>query len=463
MNILLNKQAEQEEDWIKHILKILLSAEEANKYKDLQHVVKTIEHEEIKELVLYHSKVVLSEIKNIYTVLGGIVNGGGWGGYKGTLDVSPQEGKRLQKLRSRRRKHNLRVKKYYLLNRYYKRLCRIYEEENSLLRQLCIGHRVGNTREVEVLVNGLKKKGTKNLLVKCGITYQVGRNFPVRIKPKWKWIRGAEKRASKPRLNLKKGTRIFRFIPHVDMAQNQSDGEFVSEEGSEPNGENQSSQVGSLKMGTSKCYIYATEAEVKNDNEMVTPNGPNDNDSDGDKEIEVELKEEEEECTEEVTQEEESNHQKGASVGEETSAAVVKELSGGENGVDVMVNEQSEQTDEVPVEEHPNKELNNGHEKKDSHLSVANNKLEQMDKSHFVESNMDKRTKLKKKKKVAERGEKEEKKKKKKNINVQHINVVNEKEEEKSDDQNLPEILGKTVEEKERVIPSQEVYHDCTH
>ncbi|GAB65047.1 hypothetical protein PCYB_042510 [Plasmodium cynomolgi strain B] len=78
MDVLLNKQTENEGEWTKYILKFLLTAEEANKSKDIQDIVNRIEHEEIKELVLYHSKVVLSEIRKIYKVLGGLVNGGVW-------------------------------------------------------------------------------------------------------------------------------------------------------------------------------------------------------------------------------------------------------------------------------------------------------------------------------------------------------------------------------------------------
>ncbi|ANQ06485.1 Uncharacterized protein PCOAH_00008420 [Plasmodium coatneyi] len=459
MDVLLNKQAEQEEDWTKRIFKILLTAEEANKSKDFHHIVKTIEHEEIKELVLYHSKVVLSEIRKVYKVLGGLVNGGGLVRCKGRFDVFPREEERLHRLRSKRGKHNnLRIKKCYLLNRYYRRLCRIYEEENSLLRRLCVGHRVGDANQVGAFTNGHNNITTKNLLLKCGITYQakVGRTFPVQIKSKWKWIRGALKRASKPRLNLNRDNRIFRFVPHVDMHKKHPDGESLEEETSGPNGETQNSHVGTPKVSTSKCYVYETEAEVKSGNEMDTPNGQEVNDC-ADAPME-------EECTEGITEEEKPSQQNDPPVGEEALADGVKESIGGDTSVDVTVNEQSEQTGEAPLEENPKEELYHEHEKRDNHLTVANSKLEQMDESHLVESNMDKKTKLKKKKKVAERGEKEEKKKKKKNFNLQQTNVVTEKEEDGTGDPPVEKILDKDTEERnEGVVPSQEVYHDCTH
>ncbi|KJP89056.1 hypothetical protein AK88_01349 [Plasmodium fragile] len=466
MHVLLNKHAEQEADWTKHILNILLTAEEENKSKDFRDIMKTIEHEEIKDLVLYHSKVVLSEIKNIYRVLGGLVTGSGWVGCKGHFDVSPREEKQLHRLRRNRGgKTNLRVKKCDLLNRYYRRLCRIYEEENSLLRRLCMDSPVGQASEVQAPTKGNDSITTQNRLLKCGITYQakVGRNFPVEIKSKW--IRGALKRASKNRLNLKGDTRIFRFVPHVDMAKKQLDEESLADERSGPNGqETQKSQAGAPMMSTSTCYINAEESEVKSCNEMAASHFTNDNNCNGDTTMDVDLKGEEVECTKRITQEETSIRQNDALVGEETSATNVNASGGGDTGADVMVNEQSEQTGEVPVEEHNKKGLNDGYEKRDNNLMVANSKLEQMHKSHVVESSMDKKTKSKKKKKVAERREKEGNKKKKKILNVHQTNVVTEKEEEKTGDQPLADILDKDTEKmNEGGVFCQEVYHDCTH
>ncbi|EUD66861.1 hypothetical protein C922_02846 [Plasmodium inui San Antonio 1] len=468
MDVLLNKKAEHEAEWTKRIFNILLTAEEEKKSKDYQDVVRTIEREEIKELLLYHSKVVLSEIRKIYRVLGGLVNGGDWVGCKRPLDVSPREEEPLHKLRSKKGGPNLRVKKWYLLNRYYRRLCRIYEEENSLLRRLCMGSPVGDASEVEAGSKGHDKRTTQNILRKCGITYEakIGTTLPVQIKSKWRWIRGELRRGRKPRLNKRRDTRIFRFVPHVERVEKQLDGESLADERSAPNGRTQNSQVEAPKISTSKCNVYETEAEVRSSNEMAVPNGATVNDCHDDAAMEVGLKEEEEECTQGFTQEEEkSSRQNGALIGGETSGTGVKASSGGATRIDVTVNEQSEQTGEAPVEEHPGKGLNDELEKRDNHLSAENSKLEQMHRSHLVESNMDKKTKLKKKKKVAERTEKgEKKKKKKKNLNVQQTNVVTEKEEEIAGDHSLADILDKATEKtNEGVILCQEVYHDCTH
>ncbi|CAG9482745.1 unnamed protein product [Plasmodium vivax] len=443
LDVLLEKQAKHDAEWTKHILKILLTAEEANKVKDFQDVIKTIEHEEIKELLLHHSKVVLFEIKKIYGVLGGLVNdGGGRVGRKGRLDVPPREGLPLNLLRSKRGKPNLRAKKWYLLNRYYRRLCRIYEEENSLLRRLLMGSPVGDANEVEALPRRHNHIAKQTLLGRCVITYQakVGRTFPVEMKSKW--IRGALKRGSKHRLNLKRDTRIFRFVPHVDMVKGQLGGESLSEEGSEPSGGTQNSQVDAPKMSTSKCYVYPREEEVKSCSDMAMPNGPIVNDCEGDEAMEVGVKGQEEKHPEGVIQEEKNSRQDGPLFGEEAPS-----------GGDVGVNASSEQAGEAPVEDHPKKELTDGHEKGDNHLGAANSKLGQIDK----------KTKLKKKKKVGERREKGEKKKKKK-LNAQQTNAVTGKEENGGGDHPLADVPDKATEEaNEGVVLCQEVYHDCTH
>ncbi|KMZ88272.1 hypothetical protein PVBG_05136 [Plasmodium vivax Brazil I] len=195
-------------------------------------------------------------------------------------------------------------------------------------------------------------------------------------------------------------------------------------------------------MSTSKCYVYPREEEVKSCSDMAMPNGPIVNDCEGDEAMEVGVKGQEEKHPEGVIQEEKNSRQDGPLFGEEAPT-----------GGDVGVNASSEQAGEAPVEDHPKKELTDGHEKGDNHLGAANSKLGQIDK----------KTKLKKKKKVGERREKGEKKKKKK-LNAQQTNAVTGKEENGGGDHPLADVPDKATEEaNEGVVLCQEVYHDCTH
>ncbi|SBS80804.1 conserved Plasmodium protein, unknown function [Plasmodium ovale curtisi] len=133
----------------KDIFAILKRTEEMNKSHDLSELMRKIEHEEIKQLIYMNTKLFLHEVKKVYQVLGKFAENRVHNDEHNLEErhccccktiFENSNGSMVVK-KERKNKTNLMVKKCIILEKYYKKLCKKYRDENNLLRNLILKKR----------------------------------------------------------------------------------------------------------------------------------------------------------------------------------------------------------------------------------------------------------------------------------------------------------------------------------
>ncbi|SBT32385.1 conserved Plasmodium protein, unknown function [Plasmodium ovale wallikeri] len=133
----------------KDIISILKRTEEMNKSHDLSELMRKIEHEEIKQLIYMNTKLFLHEVKKVYQVLGNFAENRAHNDDDNLEEnhcccckniFENSNGSMIVK-KERKSKTNLMVKKCIILEKYYKKLCKKYRDENNLLRNIILKKR----------------------------------------------------------------------------------------------------------------------------------------------------------------------------------------------------------------------------------------------------------------------------------------------------------------------------------
>ncbi|CRG98818.1 conserved Plasmodium protein, unknown function [Plasmodium relictum] len=163
LNFIIEQYKVNANDLNKNILQNIKITEEINKTKDINDLMRKIEHEEIKELISLNLKLFLTEIKKIYDILN-YFSCKEYNENKKLVDIiktgkNHSNDDRKNKInRKQFKKINLLTKKYIILKKYYKKLCKKYKEENNILKKIYFN----NKNMIYLSKNHCKKKYNSN-------------------------------------------------------------------------------------------------------------------------------------------------------------------------------------------------------------------------------------------------------------------------------------------------------------
>ncbi|CRG95423.1 conserved Plasmodium protein, unknown function [Plasmodium gallinaceum] len=214
-------------DLNKNILQNIKITEEINKTKDINDLMRKIEHEEIKELISLNLKLFLIEIKKIYHTLNDFLFKE-FNQNKKLSDIIKTKAhdsceKKINKIsRKQYTKINLIIKKYIILKKYYKKLCKKYKEENNMLKKIYLhninigqlskehymkSYNINSNQNNSILID-LKKNYKKNILsnsilYKDYLNNAIFKKYILNKKDN-KLIQNIIKKSQKLQLNLKK-------------------------------------------------------------------------------------------------------------------------------------------------------------------------------------------------------------------------------------------------------------------
>ncbi|CAD2096953.1 conserved Plasmodium protein, unknown function [Plasmodium vinckei] len=145
---LTNKKLMNNTNMNKYILDILKLIQELSKTNKINNFIRKMEYNEIKELIFINTKLLRHTTKKIYNILNDFVRNKTPDIYNSTeensLYDSSIKNKAQTDYKQLHKKNKTLFKKYIILQKYYKKICKKYKEENEYLKNHFLKKKMGN-------------------------------------------------------------------------------------------------------------------------------------------------------------------------------------------------------------------------------------------------------------------------------------------------------------------------------
>ncbi|SCL97336.1 conserved Plasmodium protein, unknown function [Plasmodium chabaudi chabaudi] len=143
-----NKKLMNSTDMNKNILDILKLVQELNKTNKINNFIRKMEYNEIKELIFINTKLLRHTTKQIYNILNDLVRNKTSHIYnsaeENSLYDSCIKNKPQNDYKKLYKKNKTLFKKYIILQKYYKKICKKYKEENDYLKKHFLEKKIGS-------------------------------------------------------------------------------------------------------------------------------------------------------------------------------------------------------------------------------------------------------------------------------------------------------------------------------
>ncbi|KEG00426.1 hypothetical protein YYE_04610 [Plasmodium vinckei vinckei] len=145
---LTNKKLLNSTNMNKDTLNILKLLQELNKTNKINNFIRKMEYNEIKELIFINTKLLRHTTKKIYNILNDLVKNKTPDIYNSTEENSLYDSSIKNKAqidyKQLYKKNKTLFKKYIILQKYYKKICKKYKEENDYLKNHFLEKKTGN-------------------------------------------------------------------------------------------------------------------------------------------------------------------------------------------------------------------------------------------------------------------------------------------------------------------------------
>ncbi|ETB57056.1 hypothetical protein YYC_04905 [Plasmodium yoelii 17X] len=170
MNPVMNKRIINDTNINKNILEILKHVQKLNKSNQINHFIRKMEYNEIKEMIFINTKMVTNSVKKIYNILNNFVKNKTMHLNNNTEYNSLYGNYIKNKSQNYYKKNKTIFKKYIILQKYYKKICQKYKEENEYLKNQILAKK---NHDQNGWKNGAKgdKKKDKNVI--SGINHNI--------------------------------------------------------------------------------------------------------------------------------------------------------------------------------------------------------------------------------------------------------------------------------------------------
>ncbi|SCM04721.1 conserved Plasmodium protein, unknown function [Plasmodium chabaudi adami] len=173
-----NKKLMNSTDMNKNILDILKLVQELNKTNKINNFIRKMEYNEIKELIFINTKLLRHTTKQIYNILNDLVRNKASYIYnsaeENSLYDSCIKNKAQTDYKQLHKKNKTLFKKYIILQKYYKKICKKYKEENDYLKKHFLEKKIGNKcSNGNALENEAKANKSEDKTVVAGINHNI--------------------------------------------------------------------------------------------------------------------------------------------------------------------------------------------------------------------------------------------------------------------------------------------------
>ncbi|VTZ66968.1 conserved Plasmodium protein, unknown function [Plasmodium chabaudi chabaudi] len=173
-----NKKLMNSTDINKNILDILKLVQELNKTNKINNFIRKMEYNEIKELIFINTKLLRHTTKQIYNILNDLVRNKTSHIYnsaeENSLYDSCIKNKAQTDYKKLYKKNKTLFKKYIILQKYYKKICKKYKEENDYLKKHFLEKKIGSKcSNGNALENEAKTNKSEDNNVVAGINHNI--------------------------------------------------------------------------------------------------------------------------------------------------------------------------------------------------------------------------------------------------------------------------------------------------